>query len=87
MSNLCSSGLLVLATQQEGTLHRGRQNVSAAAVTGFVNRRARWDDEPMSTSSLGERVLTLAVLFATLGVVGWVMWMWLKRWWRAVNHP
>ena len=40
----------------------------------------------MITSSLGDKVLTLAVPFATFGVVGWVMWMWLKRWWKAVNY-
>jgi len=41
----------------------------------------------MSTSSLGDKVLSLSVLLATLGVVGWVKWMWLKRWWDVVNHP
>ena len=41
----------------------------------------------MSTRSRGDKMLTLAVVFATLGVVGWVKWMWLKRWWAVVNHP
>ena len=40
----------------------------------------------MSTSSLGHKVVTLSVLLAALGVVGWVKWMWLRRWWFAVNH-
>jgi hypothetical protein len=41
----------------------------------------------MSTSSLGEKALTLSALLAALGVVGWVKWTWLKRWWHAVNYP
>jgi hypothetical protein len=41
----------------------------------------------MSTNSLGDKVLTLSVMLATLGVVGWVKWTWLKRWWAALNHP
>jgi hypothetical protein len=41
----------------------------------------------MSTSSLGDKVLTWSVLLATLGVVGWAKWTWLKHWWAAVNHP
>ena len=41
----------------------------------------------MSTSSLGDKALTLSALLATLGVVGWAKWTWLKRWWHAVNNP
>ena len=40
----------------------------------------------MSKSSLGDKALTLSALLATLGVVGWVKWKWLKRWWQAVNY-
>lgn len=41
----------------------------------------------MSTSSLGDKALTLSAVLAVLGVVGWVKWTWLKRWWYAVNYP
>lgn len=43
--------------------------------------------QSMSTSSLGDKALTLSALLATIGVVGWVKWTWLKRWWQAVNYP
>ncbi len=43
--------------------------------------------QSMSTSSLGDKALMLSALLATLGVVGWVKWTWLKRWWHAVNYP
>ena len=39
----------------------------------------------MSTSSFGSKVMTVSVLLAALGVVGWVKVMWLKRWWAAVT--
>ncbi len=41
----------------------------------------------MSTSSLGDKVLTLSALLAAAGTVGWVASVWLKRWWKAVNYP
>jgi hypothetical protein len=41
----------------------------------------------MSTSSLGEKVLTLSALLAAAGTVSWVAWSWLKAWWAAVNYP
>jgi len=41
----------------------------------------------MSNSSFGSKVLTVSALLAALGVVGWVKWTWLKRWWGLVNHP
>ena len=43
--------------------------------------------QPMGTSSLGDKALTLSALVAVLTVVGWVKWTWLKRWWHAVNYP
>ena len=39
----------------------------------------------MSTT-LGDKVVTVSVLLAALGVVGWVKVKWFKRWWTAVNH-
>jgi hypothetical protein len=41
----------------------------------------------MSTGSLPDKALTLVALLAALGVVGWVKWIWLRRWWDAINHP
>lgn len=41
----------------------------------------------MSTTSLGDKALTLSSLLAALAVVGWVKWTWLKRFWHAVNYP
>jgi hypothetical protein len=41
----------------------------------------------MSTSSLGDKVLTLSALLAAAGTVSWVAWIWLKAWWAAVNYP
>jgi|KBSMisStaDraftv2_1062788.scaffolds.fasta_scaffold2100258_2 hypothetical protein len=41
----------------------------------------------MGTSSLGDKVLALAALVAAAGTVGWITWIWLKRWWDAVNQP
>ena len=45
------------------------------------------NDQLMSTSSLGEKVLTLSALLAAAGTVSWVAWSWLKAWWAAVNYP
>jgi hypothetical protein len=45
-----------------------------------------WNDRTMSISSLGDKAVTWSVILAALGVVGWVTWMWLTRWWYAVNH-
>ena len=41
----------------------------------------------MGTRSFGSKAITVSVLLAALGVVGWVKWTWLKRWWQAVSNP
>ena len=41
----------------------------------------------MSTRPLGDKALTLSAVVAVLGVLGWVKWIWLKRWWHAVAYP
>ena len=38
----------------------------------------------MSKGSFGDKVLTVSVLLAALGVVGWIKLMWLRRWWNAI---
>jgi hypothetical protein len=45
------------------------------------------NDESMSTSSLPAKAVTLLAVLATLGVLGWAKWIWLRRWWDAINHP
>jgi len=54
------------------------------AVVKYCRRE---NDGTMSTGSLPDKALTLVALLAALGVVGWVKWIWLRRWWDAINHP
>ena len=45
------------------------------------------NDGAMSTNSLPAKAVTLLVVLATIGVLGWAKWIWLRRWWDTVNHP
>ena len=91
MEAKCSVQTTGARTRWPGMADRGHSAVRGARFrsirSAVVKPSGPVNDESMSTNSLPAKAVTLLAVLATLGVLGWAKWIWLRRWWDAINHP